>query len=553
MKTLVMKFGGAAVGTPEQFSHIAELIIARRKEYPRIVVVVSAMGKTTDELISLAKKVHPNPPQREYDMLISVGERISMTLLAMALCLKGEEAKSFTGSQSGIITCGNHAQAQIIDVRPHRLEAALKEGKIVIVAGFQGVSTDKEITTLGRGGSDTSAVALGLALNAEKIEFYKDVPAMFDVDPKVDPNAECYKELPYQEALEIVNRGAKILHGRALLLAKKNGIPLHVRSFLPHFQDHPGTVIAEAGIEKRKTALFESSEAFVFAKRSEHEMHNIFIHRNEEEVMRNILTLSEEIKYVKDLPQVIIHFDEQGYTHLYFTVILARLSKPEEPSLAESFKKTDSRVEYLHDRTKATGFVRKKYPKEVSVFRLKIRKDDFLRTDQSIDLYKARQAIVKELSKVLGTFRDYNGGIIAKQLELLSEIRHALGDIDKNEDLLLENFFYSLAPVVAKALIDPMSFRTLFAMLLQGLKEFGQMKHYLKFHSDNQTHYALTIVQEYSIKDAIHRALHELNIPSKELACAHVKIDGYLCLGYLCSTKNREKQEQFCKTISQFF
>src|SRR5262245_28247944 len=147
-QTLILKFGGAAVATPAQFSQIADLIIAKRQEFSKIVVVVSAMGGTTDQLIELAKQVHPNPPQREYDMLISVGERISMTLLAMALCLKNQEAVSFTGSQSGIITCGRHANAQIIDVRPGRIEASLEQGKIVIIAGFQGVSAEKEITTL---------------------------------------------------------------------------------------------------------------------------------------------------------------------------------------------------------------------------------------------------------------------------------------------------------------------------------------------------------------------------------------------------------------------
>ncbi len=151
MKTLVMKFGGAAVASAEQISKIAKIIIARHAEFPRLIIVVSAMAQTTDQLISLAKQIHPNPPQREYDMLISVGERISMSLLAMALCRENKEAISFTGSQSGIITCSNHTNAQIVDIRPHRLAECLNQGKIVIVAGFQGVSAQKEITTLGRG------------------------------------------------------------------------------------------------------------------------------------------------------------------------------------------------------------------------------------------------------------------------------------------------------------------------------------------------------------------------------------------------------------------
>lgn len=260
MATLVMKFGGAAVSSPEQFSHIADLIAARRKEYSRLVVVVSAMSNATDQLIQLARQVHPEPPQREYDMLISAGERISMSLLAMALCRKNQEAVSFTGSQSGIITCQNHSEAHIIDVLPYRLESSLVQGKIVIVAGFQGVSRNKEITTLGRGGSDTSAVALGVALQASRVEFYKDVPGIFNHDPKNTPQAECYPLLSYLEALNIVKSGAKILHARAIELAEKNGLPLHVRSFISSYHQHPGTLIFEKDKERATFPIYERTE-----------------------------------------------------------------------------------------------------------------------------------------------------------------------------------------------------------------------------------------------------------------------------------------------------
>ncbi|CUI16973.1 Aspartokinase [Candidatus Protochlamydia naegleriophila] len=257
MKTLVMKFGGASVASPDHFSHIADLIIERQNHFARLVIVVSAMGQTTNQLIELANRVHPNPPQREYDMLISAGERISMSLLAMALCRKGREAVSFTGSQSGILTCAQHTNAQIIDVRPHRLTQTLEQGKIVIVAGFQGVSLHKEITTLGRGGSDTSAVALGVALGAEEIEFFKDVPGVFDRDPKCHKDAILYSHLSYQDALEIVSQGAKILHPRAIRLAAKNALPLHVRSFMCSYEDNPGTRIADAARERSQTPLYE--------------------------------------------------------------------------------------------------------------------------------------------------------------------------------------------------------------------------------------------------------------------------------------------------------
>lgn len=229
--TLIMKFGGAAVATPEHFSRIADIILQRKKEYQKVIVVVSAMGDTTDQLIRLAKQVNPDPPQREYDMLVTVGERISISLLAMALAAKNTEAISFTGSQSGIITSEKHTEARIVDVRPTRLLSHLERDKIVIVAGFQGVSRKGEITTLGRGGSDTTAVALGVALGAERVEFYKDVPGIFTDDPKNNPSATHLKALGYDDALEIVSKGSGVLHPRSIRLASKNNLVLYVRTF----------------------------------------------------------------------------------------------------------------------------------------------------------------------------------------------------------------------------------------------------------------------------------------------------------------------------------
>lgn len=226
-----MKFGGASVEKPKSFLTIADIILERAKQHKEVAVVVSAMGNTTDELLELARNVHPNPPRREQDMLISVGERISISLLAMALSLKGKEAVSFTGSQSGIITCENHSDAKILDVRPNRLLPLLGKGQIAIVAGFQGVSRKGEITTLGRGGSDTSAVALAVALGAPEVEFYKDVPGIFDADPKKQANAHLLPDLSYEKALELARGGAKVLHPRSIELAAKNGVRLSVLSF----------------------------------------------------------------------------------------------------------------------------------------------------------------------------------------------------------------------------------------------------------------------------------------------------------------------------------
>jgi len=257
-RTLVMKFGGAAVASPDCFARIADLILERKRDFERIVVVVSAMGNTTDQLIALAKQVNPSPPQREYDMLVTVGERISIALLAMALAGKNQEALSYTGSQSGIITCNRHTEARIIDVRPTRLLPILELGKIAIVAGFQGVSRGGEITTLGRGGSDTTAVALGVSLGASKVEFYKDVPGICSEDPKCNSQALLYPQLSYKEALKIVLNGAKVLHARCIELAEKNGLPLHVRSF--HSKQPGGTWIGVGERSAIHTPLYENEE-----------------------------------------------------------------------------------------------------------------------------------------------------------------------------------------------------------------------------------------------------------------------------------------------------
>lgn len=226
-----MKFGGSCIRSSKCYSDIAELIVQKAKDYKQIVVVMSAMNGATDQLLSLAKDVHPQPPRREQDMLVSVGERVSIALLAMALDLQGVDALSFTGSQSGIITSSHHTDARIIGVRPNRLQEVLKQGKIAIVAGFQGVSTEREITTLGRGGADTSAVALAIALGGSKVEFYKDVKGVYTEDPKKSVSAELLHSISHLEALRLAKSGAKVLHSRCVDLAMHNQIQLKVLSF----------------------------------------------------------------------------------------------------------------------------------------------------------------------------------------------------------------------------------------------------------------------------------------------------------------------------------
>jgi aspartate kinase len=228
---VVQKYGGSSVADAERIKRVAERIVAARKAGNEVVVVVSAMGDTTDELLDLAHQISPLPPGRELDMLLTAGERISMALLAMAIHNLGYEARSYTGSQAGVLTTSAHGRARIIDVTPGRLRAALDDGNVAIVAGFQGVSQDtKDITTLGRGGSDTTAVALAAALHADVCEIYTDVDGVFTADPRIVPNARHIKTITYEEMLELAACGAKVLMLRCVEYARRAGMPIHVRS-----------------------------------------------------------------------------------------------------------------------------------------------------------------------------------------------------------------------------------------------------------------------------------------------------------------------------------
>jgi len=228
---IVQKYGGSSVANAERIKRVAERIVDTRKAGNEVVVVVSAMGDTTDELLDLASQVSPVPAGRELDMLLTAGERISMALLAMAINNLGYEARSYTGSQAGVITTSTHGRARIIDVTPGRLRSALDEGAIAIVAGFQGVSQDtKDITTLGRGGSDTTAVALAAALHSDVCEIYTDVDGIFTADPRVAKNARHIKQITYEEMLELAACGAKVLHLRSVEYARRFSLPIHVRS-----------------------------------------------------------------------------------------------------------------------------------------------------------------------------------------------------------------------------------------------------------------------------------------------------------------------------------
>jgi aspartate kinase len=238
---VVQKYGGSSVADAERIKRVAERIVATRREGNDVVVVVSAMGDTTDELIDLAEQIVPVPGGREFDMLLTAGERISMALLAMAIQSLGYPAESFTGSQAGVLTTSVHGKARIVNITPGRVENSLAEGNVAIVAGFQGVSPDtKDITTLGRGGSDTTAVALAAALKADVCEIYTDVDGVYSADPRIVKNARRLNTVTYEEMLELAACGAKILHLRSVEYGRRYAVPIHVRS---SFSNRTGTLV----------------------------------------------------------------------------------------------------------------------------------------------------------------------------------------------------------------------------------------------------------------------------------------------------------------------
>ncbi len=231
MGIVVQKYGGSSVADADGIKRVAQRIVNTKKQGHEVVVVVSAMGDTTDDLRDLAEQVTPLPPPRELDMLLTAGERISMALLAMAVSSLGHEAQSFTGSQAGVITDSVHGKAKIIDITPGRIQSAIEEGHVAIVAGFQGVSQDtKDVTTLGRGASDTTAVALAAALGAEVCEIYTDVAGVFTADPRIVPAARKLDRVSHEEMLEMAASGAKILHLRCVEYARRYDVPIHVRT-----------------------------------------------------------------------------------------------------------------------------------------------------------------------------------------------------------------------------------------------------------------------------------------------------------------------------------
>ncbi|MBF7097049.1 aspartate kinase [Alkalibacter mobilis] len=249
MKNLIVqKYGGTSVGDIDRIKNVARRVIETKKSGKKVVVVVSAMGDTTDDLVEMAYAISENPHKREMDMLLSTGEQVSIALLAMAIQSMDEEVISLTGAQCGIITSSRHSKAKIDEINTERLEKELNSGKIVIVAGFQGVNKDMDITTLGRGGSDTTAVALAAALHAERCQIFTDVDGVYTADPRIVPTAKKIHAISYDEVLELASLGAKVLHPRSVEMAGKYNVPLEVKS---SFNNNEGTIIGEVDLMEK--------------------------------------------------------------------------------------------------------------------------------------------------------------------------------------------------------------------------------------------------------------------------------------------------------------
>jgi len=327
-KLIVQKFGGSSVANVERIQNVAKRVVGYRKQGYNLVVVVSALGDTTDELITLANKINTTASEREMDMLLSTGEQISVALLAMAIHKLGEEAISFTGAQVGIITDASHTKARIIKINADKIREELKRGKIIIVAGFQGVTLTQDITTLGRGGSDLTAVALAKELHADECEIYTDVEGIFTTDPRVEPKAKKIDWITYDEMLEMASLGAQVMQARSIEVAKKFNVPIHVRS---SFSDKTGTMIIKE------------------VKRMEEVVVNaITLNRNEAKI--TICNVPDKpgvaAKIFKDLAGAGVNVDMivQNVSHLRQTDISFTISKAEASKAIKLTKKASNQI-----------------------------------------------------------------------------------------------------------------------------------------------------------------------------------------------------------------
>jgi hypothetical protein len=286
--------------------------------------------------------------------------------------------------------------------------------------------------------------------------------------------------------------------------------------------------------------------------RIKHFLQPVFMPQNEEEVIRNILSLSSQIKYIRDIPQVFITFDEQTHSHLFFTIALVRILKIDSLPIQEMFKKSGTFLAYIHDRCQAVGSLRRKHKKEATVFRTKLTKDAFIRADHTIDINKARQAVVSELFKIIGDIRDYNGGMISKQNEVLDDLKMHLKDTIRYNELLLEDFFYSLTPVIMRNVLEIEPLGTLYLMLLNAVEDFNQERNYsLKISSDHQFVFVMIKADDRALKEDITKAIGKLQLHSSQLASAFVTVYEEIYLGYIYRTDDPEKRQKFSLAIQQ--
>jgi hypothetical protein len=356
----------------------------------------------------------------------------------------------------------------------------------------------------------------------------------------------------------------EIFDNTHLIKAIRNYIPAAVAVESSYFVNRRGSekiVILYLEIEKPADAPFTASEISILRRalssdlkdRIEHSMHPVFMPRNEEEIIRNILSLSNQIKYVRDIPQVFISFDEQTALHLYFIVILLRVIKTDSLPIQEMFNRADTILEYIHDRTQNAGNLRRKYRKEATVFRVKLPKDQYLRADHSIDLNRARQVVSSELSQIIGEVRDYNGGIISKQNELFSEFKNLLKGSVKYNELLLENFFFSLTPVIMRSVLEPEALRALFLMLIESVEEgLAPGKDYaVRFSMEKPFVFVMIKTEDRMIKERVQTAVSQLQLHASKLAFSSVSVYELIYLGYIYRCNEPEEQEFFCDLIRQ--
>lgn len=353
----------------------------------------------------------------------------------------------------------------------------------------------------------------------------------------------------------------EVFEERHLLNAIQNYIPTAQaveHSFFSNRRGNESICTLYLELEKSNGEAFTGDEIRLLRQelptdlkdRIEHLMHPIFMPRNEEEIMRNILSLSNQIKFLHDLPQVIISFDKQTHSDLYFNVILVEIRNPGSLSVQERFNQTDTILEYIHDRSKMLGVMRRKYVKEASVFGIKLQKHQFLRRDHSIDLNKARQTVVAELNRVLGEIRDFNGGMISKQHELLCAVRDELSQVKYNE-LLLENFFYSLTPDVMRAVLEPGLLKSLFLLLLESIQDgfFSGETRAVKIQRDAKHICAIVKTEDRTIKEELSRALSKFDQQPARMASSLVLVYDITYLGYLYIGDDPVLQDAFCETL----